>query len=76
MTIQLLSYGIVLVMVGITYDPMVFFTDSEHHCAIDKLSVQEFVEQGEIHFVAHCSSTSADQAGLIPDRLECLGVLV
>ena len=68
----LLSYGIVLVIVGVMYDPMVFFTDSEDHGLIDKMSVQEFVEQGEIHFVANCSSTSADQAGLIPDRLECL----
>ena len=54
---------------------MIFVTDSEDHCSIDEMSVQEFVEQGEIHFVANCSSTSADQAGLIPDRLVCLECL-
>ena len=51
-------------MVGVVYDPIVFKTESE----VGR-SVQEFVEEGEIHMVAHGSSTLADQATLIPDRL-------
>ena len=46
------------------YDPIVFKTESEVG-----QSVQEFVEEGEIHIVAHGSSTLADQATLIPERL-------
>ena len=31
--------------------------------------VQEFIEEGEIHFIAHRSSSLADQACIIPKRL-------
>ena len=36
------------------------------------MSVQELVEQGEIYIMTHCSFSSADQAGLIPERVACL----
>ena len=60
----LVSHGIVAVMIGVVYDPIVFKTESEVG-----QSVQEFVEEGEIHVVVHGSSTLADQATLIPERL-------
>ena len=31
--------------------------------------MQEFIEEGEIHFIAHGSSSLADQACIIPERL-------
>ena len=48
----LASHGIVAVMIGVVYDPIVFKTESEAG-----QSVQEFVEEGETHMVAHGSST-------------------
>ena len=36
------------------------------------MSVEELVEQGEIYIMTHCSSSSADQAGLMPERVACL----
>ena len=50
------SHGIVAVKIGV-----VFKTESEV-----SQSVQEFVEEGEIHMVVHGSSTLADQATLNP----------
>lgn len=43
----LASHGILAVMVGVVYDPIVFKTGSEVG-----QNVQEFVEEGEIHIVA------------------------
>ena len=31
--------------------------------------MQEFIEEGEIHFIAHGSSSLADQACIMPERL-------
>ena len=69
-----LSYGLVLVLMGVTYDPLTFYTDDEvsHSSHHNNMSMQEIVEQGEIYILAHCSSTSSDQAGLIPERVACL----
>ena len=69
-----LSFGLVLVLVGVTYDPLTFYTDGElaHHSQNDRMSLQELVEQGDVHIFAHCSSTSSDQASLIPERVACL----
>ena len=67
-----LSYGLVLVMVGVTYDPLTFYTDEEVPNSSNHMSLQEFIEHGEIHILAHCSSTSSDQASLIPERVACL----
>ena len=47
-------------MIGVVYDPIVFESEVGR-------SVQEFVEEGEM--VVHGSSTLADQATLIPERL-------
>ena len=66
----LLGYGLVLIVVGAVYDPLVYLTDDElpkSHKAT--MTVQEMVEQGEVYIMAHCSSSSADQAGLIPERV-------
>ena len=79
----LLGYGLVLIVVGAVYDPLVYLTDDElpksHKATMtdDELpkshkatmTVQEMVEQGEVYIMAHCSSSSADQAGLIPERV-------
>ncbi len=46
----LASHGIVAVMIGLVYDPIVFKTETE-----SGQSVQECVEEGEIHMVAHGS---------------------
>ena len=67
-----LSYGLVLVMVGVTYDPLTFYTDEEVPNSFNRMSLQEFIEQSEIHIPAHCSSISSDRAGLIPERVACL----
>ena len=69
----LLGYGLVLIVVGAVYDPLVYLTDDElvkSHKAT--MTVQEMVEQGEVYIMAHCSSSSADQAGLIPERVDSL----
>ena len=60
----LASHGILAVMVGVVYDSLVFKTESEigHN-------VQEFIEEGEVHIVAHGSSSLEEQAILIPERL-------
>jgi hypothetical protein len=59
---SLVSHGVVAVMVGVLYDPIVFF---ESECP----GIQGYVEEGVIHFVAHGSSTLSDQAAIIPKRL-------
>ena len=60
---SLFSHGILALMVGVLYDPIVFFSESESP------SIQEYVEEGEIHIVAHGSSSLSDQAYIIPERL-------
>ena len=67
---SLASHGILAVMVGVVYDSIVFKTEDEVG-----QNVQEFIEEGEVHIVAHGSSSLEDQATLIPERLaelECL----
>ena len=61
---SLASHGILAIMVGVMYDPIVFMTENE----IGK-NVEEFLQEGEIHAVAHGSSSLQDQATLIPERL-------
>ena len=69
----LLGYGLVVFVVGAVYNPLVYLTDEEvAGSSKSTMSVQEMVEQGEVYIMAHCSSSSADQAGLIPERLACL----
>ena len=60
----LASHGILAVMVGVVYDSLVFKTESE----VGR-SVQEYIEEGEIHIVALGSSSHPDQATLIPEHL-------
>ena len=60
---SLASHGIIAVMVGVVYNPVLFLSESESP------GVQEYVEEGEIHFIAHGSSSLADQACIIPERL-------
>ena len=50
-------------MIGIMYDPIVFLSESE------SLGIQEFVEEGEIHFVAHGTSSLSDQLAIVPERV-------
>ena len=65
-----------LFVVGVVYDPLVFYTENEldesHKMS---MSLQELIEQGEIYMMTHCSSSSADQAGLTPERVACLDCL-
>ena len=72
----LLGYGLVLIVVGAVYDPLVYLTDDEvAKSHKSTMTVQEMVEQGEVYIMTHCSSSSADQAGLIPERVACLDSL-
>ena len=72
----LLGHGLVLIVVGAVYDPLVYFTDNEiAKSHKSTMTVQEMVERGEVYIMAHCSSSSADQAGLIPERVACLDSL-
>jgi hypothetical protein len=72
----LLGYGLVVFVVGAVYNPLVYLTDEEvARSSKSTMSVQETVEQGEVYIIAHCSSSSADQAGLIPERVACLDSL-
>ena len=60
---SLVSHGIIAVMIGIMYDPIVFLSESESP------GIQEFVEEGEIHFVAHGTSSLSDQLAIVPERV-------
>ena len=60
---SLVSHGIIALMVDVLYDPIVFSSKSESP------GIQEYVEEGEIHIVAHGSSSLSDQASIIPERL-------
>ena len=48
-------------MIGIMYDPIVFLSESESP------GIQEFVEEGEIHFVEHGTSSLSDQLAIVPE---------
>ena len=68
-----LGRGYILITIHVLYDDAVFFTPAEVQS--DKLSfctLQHCIEEPEIHMIAGCSSSVADQAALIPDRLECI----
>ena len=55
-----LGYGLVLIVVGAVYDPLVYLIDDEvakSHKSTK--TAQEMVEQGEAYIKAHCSSSSA-----------------
>ena len=54
-------------MVGVVYDSIVIKTEDEI-----RQNAQEFIEEGEVHIVAHGSSSLEDQATSIP---ECLAEL-
>ena len=60
---SLVSHGIIAVMIGIMYDPIVFLSESKSP------GIQEFVEEGEIHFVAHGTSSLSDQLAIVPERV-------
>jgi len=56
------------------YDPAVFLTNEEYlsqNEATD-ISIQSEVEQPEIHMLCMGSSSIADQAALLGDRVDCL----
>ncbi len=70
----ILKMGFVMVTVHIMYDPVVFYTDDEYqemNPGTD-LNIQAEVEQPEIHLLALGSSSVADQASNIGDRLPCI----
>ena len=62
---SLASHGVLAVMVGVVYDSLVFKTENEV-----KQNVQECIEEGAIHMLAHCSAMLEDEATLIPERLQ------
>ena len=63
-----------MITVHVMYDTAVFLTDEEYqsqHAGTD-ISVQSEVEQPEIHMLCLGSSSIADQAALVGDRIDCL----
>ena len=68
-----LGRGYILITIHVLYDDAVFLTPAEVQST--KLSfcmLQHCIEEPEIHMIAGCSASVADQAALIPDRLECI----
>ena len=70
----ILNKGFVMITMHVMYDNTLFYTDEEFeemHPG-ETISVQSEVEQPEIHLLSLGSSTVADQAALIGDRLDCI----
>ncbi len=70
----ILGNGFILVTVHTVYDAAVFLTNAEYkqlHGGIE-IDVQAEVEQPEIYLLSLGSSSVADQAALIGDRLDCM----
>ena len=71
---SVMSRGYILVTLSVVYDEASFdhslFDEHKHG-----MSLQEYVEQPEMYIVCLSSSSTDDQAALIPDRLECLSSL-
>ena len=68
-----LGRGYILITIHVLYDDTVFFTPAEVQSAkLSFCTLQHCIEEPEIHMIAGCSSSVADQAALIPDCLECI----
>ncbi len=68
----LFGHGYILVTIQVFYDPAVFYTDSEIEEPIPARDIQTLVEFPEVHMLAICGSSHAEQAALIPDRASSL----
>jgi len=66
---SILGTGFVLVTVGIIFDPTVFLTDVEYKAKVRKVAdIQQIVEEPNVIVLG---SSSADEASIIPDRVDC-----
>ena len=70
----LLGSGFIMVTVHVMYDPAIFLTNEEYlsQSEVTDISIQSEVEQPEIHMLCMGSSSIADQAALLGDRIDCL----
>ncbi len=71
----LFGHGYIMVTIQVFYDPAVFLTDDEAKESIPGRDIQSVVELPEVHMLAICGSSHAEQAALIPDRVSCLSDL-
>lgn len=68
-----LSRGYILITINVIYDDAVFVTQSEiQDTNFTSSMLQHYIEEPEIHMIAVCSSSVADQATLVPDRINCI----
>lgn len=74
---SILGSGYILVTVGVIFDPVVFINEEEYQAKVGRrlTDIQQIIEEPYIHMIVACSSSTEDQAALIPDRLECLSDL-
>lgn len=68
----LLGHGYILITAKVLYDTAVFKYSSELPPGSPINDIQPYIEEPEIHILGLSSSSTEDQAGLIPDRLSCL----
>lgn len=69
---KIAGHGHALVLVGAIYDPAVYYTPSELAAKSIAIDVETVVERPEIHVIARCGSSDAEQFTLNEFRSDCL----
>jgi len=59
-----------MVTIQVYYDPAVFLSNDEANLPPGK-DLQTIVELPEVHMLAICGDSHAEQAALVPDRVSC-----
>ncbi len=72
---KLAGHGHALVLVGGIYDPAVYYTPQELAAKSITIDVETVVERPEIHVIARCGSSDAEQFTLNEFRTDCLSHL-
>ena len=67
----LFGHGYIMVTIQVYYDPAVFLSNGEANLPPGK-DLQTIVELPEVHMLAICGDSHAEQAVLVPDRVSCL----
>lgn len=70
----LFGHGYIMVTIQVYYDPAVFLSNDEANLPPGK-DLQTIVELPEVHMLAICGDSHAEQAALVPDRVSCLSDL-
>jgi hypothetical protein len=67
------NHGYLLCLVSVLYDPAVHLTNKEYNAKTGKtVSVQKIVEKPNLHFIARCGSSEAEQLVYSDTRLTCI----